>query len=101
VPYSFQTSLKRYCRRNHENRFVDISGDDISPAVFDDQQFAGATLKPQLQKIMMFPPFPTMGMGFSIAGTWKMNLETPSREFIESKLNFAIKLMEKWFWPPS
>jgi hypothetical protein len=63
--------LKRYCRRNHENRFVDISGDDISPAVFDDQQFAGATLKPQLQKIMMFPPFQPWEWDFLLLGHGK------------------------------
>ncbi|MBG6187356.1 metallophosphoesterase [Flavobacterium sp. CAN_S2] len=88
----FQTSFERITVEQTMNRFVDISG-DISPAVFDYQQFAGATLKYSFENYDV-PSFPTMGMGFSIAGTWKMNLDDTKRNFpaIESKLNFNHKI---------
>ena len=88
----FQTSFERITVEETMNRFVDISG-DISPDVFENQQFAGATLKYSFENYDV-PSFPTMGMGFSIAGTWKMNLDDTKRNFpaIESKLNFNHKI---------
>ena len=88
----FQTSFERITVEETRNRFVDIST-KINPAVFQNQQFAGATLKYSFENYDV-PSFPTMGMGFSIAGTWKMNLEDVKRNFpaIESKLNFNHKI---------
>jgi hypothetical protein len=38
------------------------------------------------------PSLPTMGMGFSIGGSWKMNLNDSNFPTIESKLNFNHKI---------
>jgi predicted phosphodiesterase len=73
-------------------RFVDLSA-SLNPAVFQNQLFAGAVLKYSFENYD-FPGFPAMGMGFSIAGSWKVNLENTKRNFptIESKLNFNHKI---------
>ncbi|RDI57561.1 metallophosphoesterase [Flavobacterium glaciei] len=88
----FQTSFERITVEETINRFVDIST-NINPSVFENQQFAGASLKYSFENYDV-PSFPTMGMGFSIAGTWKMNLVDTNRNFpiIESKLNFNHKI---------
>ncbi|MFV8369270.1 metallophosphoesterase [Flavobacterium sp. LB2R40] len=88
----FQTSFERITVEETMDRFVDIST-NINPTVFQNQQFAGATLKYSFENYDV-PSFPSMGMGFSIAGTWKMNLQNTKRNFpaIESKLNFNHKI---------
>ena len=88
----FQTSFERITVEETMNRFVDISA-HINRTVFQNQQFAGATLKYNFENYDV-PSFPTMGMGFSIAGTWKINLDNTKRNFpaIESKLNFNHKI---------
>ncbi|MFV8342789.1 metallophosphoesterase [Flavobacterium sp. XS2P39] len=88
----FQTSFERIMVEETSNRFVDIPG-NINPAVFQNQQFAGATVKYSFENYDI-PSFPSMGMGFSVAGSWKMNLEDTKRNFptLESKLNFNHKI---------
>jgi hypothetical protein len=89
---NFQTSFERISVEKTSNRLVAIS-EAILPAVFDIQQFAGATLKYSYENYDL-PSFPSLGMGFSIAGTWKMNLNDTRRNFpaLESKLNFNYKI---------
>ena len=87
-----QPSYERITVERTTSRFVDISG-TVASSVFDSQQFAGTTLKYSFENYDT-PSFPAMGMGFSIAGTWKMNINDPKRNFptVESKLNFNHKL---------
>jgi hypothetical protein len=91
----FQTSFERIGVEETSNRFI-TDDDDINPAVFEIQQFAGATLKYSFENYDI-PSLPTMGMGFSVAGTWKMNLDDPRSNFpaLESKLNFNHKIDAK------
>jgi predicted phosphodiesterase len=87
-----QTSFERITVEETINRFVDLS-EAINSAVFQNQKFAGATLKYSFENYDI-PSLPSMGMGFSIAGTWKMNLNDIKRNFpsLESKLNFNHKI---------
>ncbi|MDI6050980.1 metallophosphoesterase [Flavobacterium sp. XS2P24] len=88
----FQTSFEQISVEETNNRFINIPG-IVNPAIFDSQQFAGATLKYSFENYDI-PSFPSIGMGFSIAGTWKMNLNDAKRNFpsLESKLNFNHKI---------
>ena len=88
----FQTSFERITVEQTINRLVDIS-EDILPAVFQNQKFAGATLKYSYENYDI-PSFPSMGMGFSISGSWKINLDDTKRNFpaLEGKLNFNHKI---------
>lgn len=87
-----QTSFERITVEETMNRFVDLSP-SVNPAVFQSQQFAGVMMKYSFENYDI-PSFPSMGMGFSIAGTWKINLEDTKRNFpaLESKLNFNHKI---------
>lgn len=91
----FQTSFERIGVEETSNRYISVD-EDINPAVFEIQQFAGATLKYSFENYDI-PSLPTMGMGFSVAGTWKMNLDDPRSNFpaLESKLNFNHKIDAK------
>lgn len=75
-----------------KNRFVTTSN-TVNTNVFESQQFAGVGLKYSYENYDN-PSLPTIGMGFSIAGSWKMNLSDTNRNFptIESKLNFNHKI---------
>ena len=88
----FQTSFEQISVEETNNRFVNIPG-IVNPNVFDNQRFAGATFKYSFENYDI-PSFPSMGMGFSIAGTWKMNVNDTKRNFpsLESKLNFNHKI---------
>lgn len=72
-------------------RFVAVS--NTVNGVFQNQQFAGANVKYSYENYDN-PSMPTLGMGFSIAGSWKINLEDGKRNFpaIESKINFNQKI---------
>ncbi|MEO4005842.1 metallophosphoesterase [Flavobacterium sp. CAU 1735] len=75
-----------------QNRYINIPG-VINPKVFENLQFAGLNFKYGFENYDN-PSLPTMGMGFSILGSWKMNLSDTNRNFpyIESKLNFNHKI---------
>ena len=90
-----KTSFESYDVEQTINRFVAISG-QVSPSVFDSQQFAGASLKYSYENYDN-PSLPTMGMGFSIDGGWKININDTKRNFpiIESKLNFNHRIDSK------
>ena len=90
-----QTSFERIGVEETSNRFITVD-ENINPDVFEIQQFAGATLKYSFENYDI-PSLPTMGMGFSVAGTWKMNLDEPRSNFpaLESKLNFNHKIDAK------
>lgn len=88
----FQTSFEQINVEETNNRFINIPG-VVNPGVFDSQQFAGATIKYSFENYDI-PSLPTMGFGFSVAGSWKMNISDTQRNFptLESKLNFNHKI---------
>ena len=75
-----------------ENRFISLPS-TINQAIFQNRQFAGATVKYSFENYDV-ASLPTMGMGFSIAGSWKMDLHDSKRNFpsLEGKLNFNHKI---------
>ena len=90
-----KTSFESYDVEKTMNRFIALPG-QVSPAVFDSQQFAGATIRYSYENYDN-PSLPTMGMGFSIDGGWKININESKRNFptIESKLNFNHRIDSK------
>jgi hypothetical protein len=81
----FQTSFEQISVEETNNRFINIPG-IVNPNVFDNQRFAGATFKYSFENYDI-PSFPSMGMGFSIAGTWKMNVNDTKRNFPSLEVN--------------
>ena len=76
-------------------RFINISG-DVNPNIFDSQQFMGASLKYSFENYDV-PSLPTMGFGFSVAGSWKVNIGEPKNNFpaLDAKINFNHKIDSK------
>lgn len=89
---NISTTFEKISVEETNNRFINIPG-VVNPEVFGSQQFAGATIKYSFENYDI-PSFPTMGFGFSVAGSWKMNTNDTQRNFpsIESKLNFNHKI---------
>ncbi|MFV5697562.1 metallophosphoesterase [Flavobacterium sp. ZT3R17] len=89
---SFSTTFEKISVEETNNRFINIPG-VVNPNVFGSQQFAGATVKYSFENYDI-PSFPTMGFGFSVAGSWKMNTNDAQRNFptLESKINFNHKI---------
>lgn len=90
--FYLQTTFEKISVENTANRFISTPG-AVNPDVFESQQFAGAIVKYSFENYDI-PALPTMGMGFSIAGSWKMNINDTKRNFpeLESKLNFNHKI---------
>ena len=90
-----QTSYERITVDETTNRFVD-SSIEVNSNVFKNQHFAGASIKYSYENYDV-PAFPSMGMGISFTGSWKMNLEDTNRNFptLESKINFNHKIDAK------
>ncbi|NGY38357.1 metallophosphoesterase [Flavobacterium sp. XN-5] len=88
----FQTSFENFDVERTNNRFIALDS-MVNPAVFDNQQYAGASIKYSYENYDN-ASLPTMGMGFSISGSWKTNLSDFKQNFpaIESKLNFNHKV---------
>ena len=61
------------------NRFIATSN-AINPNVFNNQLFAGANIGYHFENYDT-PSLPTMGMGFSIIGSWKTNLQDSRKNF--------------------
>ncbi len=93
--FQLQTSYERITVEETSNRFVD-SSIEVNPKVFENQHFAGASVKYSYENYDV-PAFPSMGMGISFTGSWKMNLEDRNRNFptLESKINFNHKIDTK------
>lgn len=93
--FQLQTVYERINVEETPNRFIENST-QVRPEVFTNQHFAGAMVKYSFENYDE-PAFPSMGMGFSISGSWKTNLEDSKRNFptIESKLNFNHKIDAK------
>ena len=63
---------------------------------FDYQQFVGASLKYSFENYDV-PSLPTTGFGFSMTGSWKMNIDETKANFpaLETKINFNHKIDSK------
>jgi hypothetical protein len=91
----FQTSFESFDVEQTNNRFLAIPN-SVNPRIFKSQQFAGASIKYSYENYDN-PSLPTMGMGFSIGGSWNINLAESKSNFptIESKLNFNHRIDSK------
>lgn len=77
----FQASFESIEVEETNNRFINVSG-IVNPEVFQNQQFAGGKLKYSFENYDNNSN-PTLGMGFSISGAWKMNLKESQKNFTE------------------
>ncbi|MBP2282587.1 hypothetical protein H4V97_000905 [Flavobacterium sp. CG_23.5] len=89
---NFLTTIEKITVEVTNNRFINIPG-IVDNTVFQSQQFAGATLKYNFENYDN-RSLPTLGIGFSIAGSWKMNLNDIKRNFstLESQLNLNHRI---------
>ena len=89
---NIKTEFENYDVQRTNDRFIGIAN-AVNPNVFENQLFAGASVKYSFDNADS-AAFPLIGMGFSIKGSWKMNLEDTKRNFptIESKINFNHKI---------
>lgn len=93
--WNFAALIERITVEESTNRFINTPG-VVNPAVFERQKFAGASASYSFENYDL-PAFPSMGFGFSIKGTWKMNLEELNRNFttLETKINLNHRLDKK------
>lgn len=89
---SFQTSFENIRVEETTNRFINEPG-VVNSEVFDYQQFAGVAFRYAFKNYDR-EANPSIGMLFSIQGTWKTNLIDTKRNFtyFESELGFSHKL---------
>ncbi len=89
---TIQTVFENIDVEKTNDRFIAITN-DVNPNVFVNQQFMGTSLNYSYENYDN-ASLPTMGMGFSITGSWKINLTDTNRNFptVESKLNFNHKI---------
>ncbi|MBW4361585.1 metallophosphoesterase [Flavobacterium sp. NAS39] len=76
-------------------RYINIPG-AVNPNVFDNQQYVGAAIKYSFENYDV-PSLPTMGFGFSVAVSWKMNVNHTQTNFptLDAKINFNHKIDSK------
>lgn len=91
---TLQTSFENIEVEETYNRFIN-EPNAINPEVFEYQQFAGASFQYTFKNYDRAAN-PTLGMLFSIQGTWKTNLSNSKRNFtyLESELGFSHKLVK-------
>ncbi|MBK0369212.1 metallophosphoesterase [Flavobacterium agrisoli] len=89
---SIQPKFEQYEVEHTENRYVNLPG-IVNPAVFLNQLFGGVKVKYSFINADILT-MPTMGINFSIAGSWISNLDDNKRNFpaLEGNLGFAHKL---------
>ncbi len=77
------------------DRFINIPG-VVNPTVFDSQHYVGASLKYSFENYDV-PSLPTMGFGFSVVGSWKLNVGETKNNFptLDAKINFNHKIDSK------
>ena len=77
------------------DRFINIPG-AVNPNVFNNQQYVGVGAKYSFENYDV-PSLPTMGFGFSVTGSWKMNVDDTKMNFpsLVTKLNFNHKIDSK------
>jgi hypothetical protein len=74
------------------SRYINIP-DVVNPNVFKSQQYIGAAIKYSFENYDL-PSLPTMGFGFSVIGSWKMNIQDTKTNFptLDAKINFNHKI---------
>ncbi|MGO4821358.1 MULTISPECIES: metallophosphoesterase [unclassified Flavobacterium] len=89
---NFQTSFERIKVEETTDRYINLPT-VVNQTVFDGQHFGGATLKYSFENYDVVS-LPTMGLGFSLAGSWTTNLRDGKRNFptIESHLNINHRI---------
>jgi predicted phosphohydrolase len=92
---SFTTTFEKLRVEETTGRFINIPG-VVNPNVFDNQQYVGAAIKYSFENYDV-PSLPTMGFGFSVAGSWKMNVDHTQTNFptLDAKINFNHKIDPK------
>ena len=92
---NLSAGLDRMTVEETDNRYIN-SPNAVNPNVFETQQFAGATAKYSFDNYDM-ASYATMGFGFSVAGSWTINVNETKSNFptLETKLNFNHKLDSK------
>ncbi|HSD06843.1 metallophosphoesterase [Flavobacterium sp.] len=89
---NFITIFEKIKVEETTDRYVNIPG-VVDPRVFDNQQYAGVAIRYSFENYDV-PSLPTMGFGFSLAGSWKMNIGDAKTNLptVEAKLNFNHKI---------
>nr|WP_315200321.1 metallophosphoesterase [uncultured Flavobacterium sp.] len=92
---NFATTFEKLRVEETTGRYINIPG-AVNPNVFDNQQYVGATMKYSFENYDV-PSLPTMGFGFSVAGSWKMNVDQTQTNFpaLDAKINFNHKIDSK------
>lgn len=89
---SFKASFESIEVEETTGRFINLPG-IVNQKVFEPQQFLGTTVTYSFENYDN-KSNPTLGMGFALTGSWKMNMSDSRRNFpqLESKLNFNHKI---------
>ncbi|MES2573499.1 MAG: metallophosphoesterase [Bacteroidota bacterium] len=92
---NFSASFEKIRVEETPGRYISIPG-TVGPNVFDHQQFVGASLKYSFENYDV-PSLPSTGFGFSLTGSWKMNIDETKSNFptLETKINFNHKIDSK------
>lgn len=90
--FNFITIFEKIKVEDSEGRYINIPG-VVNPNVFNNQQFVGGAVKYSFENYDE-PSLPTMGFGFSVGSSWKMNVNDTKANFptFESKINFNHKI---------
>lgn len=89
---NFAATFEKIRVEETTDRYINIPG-TVNPSVFDNQQYAGVMAKYSFENYDL-PSLPTMGFGFSVAGSWKMNVQETKANFpaLDAKINFNHKI---------
>lgn len=92
---NLSTTFEKIKVEETTNRYINVPG-VVNPNVFDHQQFVGAIIKYSFENYDV-PSLSTMGFGFSVAGSWKMNVQDTKANFpaLDAKINFNHKIDPK------
>lgn len=92
---TFEPTFENIKIDNTDGRFIKQSNLN-NQQLFDTKKFIGATAKYSFENYDI-PSNPTMGMGFSVAASWMVNINDSKRNFptFEGKLNFSHKIDSK------
>lgn len=75
------------------DRFI-ATTTEVNPNIFDDKKYASIKLGYSFENYDI-PSLPTLGMGFSLSGEYKSNVDSINQSFLvlESKFNFSHKII--------
>lgn len=92
---NFSATFEKIRVEETPGRYISIP-DTVNPNTFENQQFVGASLKYSFENYDV-PSLPTTGFGFSMTGSWKMNIDETKANFpaLKTKINFNHKIDSK------